>query len=70
MENRTRGKEHEKASDIELALFLIKHIEKPCEDLEGNNIRSFYIREAQRILNTIKNPDAKKLLVDTMDKYM
>lgn len=54
--------ETKKASDTELALTLVNHINKPCEDLEGNNIRSFYIREAIRALPTISNEDAKMAL--------
>ncbi len=59
----------EKATDMELASFLIKHINDPCEDLQGNNIRDFYIREAKRALDTFQNPKAKQLLEDTIQKY-
>lgn len=57
------------ATDMEFALFLIKHINNPCEDLSGNNVRDVYIREAKRALGTIKNLEAKKLLEDTVHKY-
>jgi len=59
----------EKATDMELAFFLIKHIDNPCEDLQGNNIRDFYIREAKKTLNTIQDLEAKKLLEDIIQKY-
>ncbi|MFA5318716.1 MAG: hypothetical protein WC323_04605 [Patescibacteria group bacterium] len=59
----------EKATDMELALFLIKHINNPCEDLHENNIRDFYIREAKKALDTFRNPEAKQLLEDIIQKY-
>jgi hypothetical protein len=60
----------EKASDMELALFLIQHINNPCEDLEGNDIREFYIREAKQALKEFQNPEAKKLLEDTIQRHL
>lgn len=59
----------EKATDRELALFLIKHINNPCEDLEGNNIRDFYIREAKKVLETFQDVESKQLLEDVIKKY-
>jgi len=59
----------EKATDIELATFLIKHINDPCKDLHGNNIRKFYISEAKKALDTFQNQEAKKLLEDIIKKY-
>lgn len=59
----------EKATDMELATFLIKHINDPCEDLHGNNIRRFYIREAKKALETIQDLEAKKMLEDIIRKY-
>lgn len=59
----------EKASDAESVLILIKHIENPCENLQGNNIRAFYIGEAKRILDTIRDPEMKKLLEEVIEKY-
>jgi hypothetical protein len=50
MEKFERNLQEEKASDMELAEFLIKHIDNPCTvEVEGRieNIRSFYIREAK-----------------------
>ncbi|MBI4779579.1 hypothetical protein HY797_03970 [Candidatus Falkowbacteria bacterium] len=59
----------ERATDMEIALFLIKHINQPCEYLPGNNIRDFYIREARKILETTQDQDVKKILEDTIYKY-
>jgi len=47
---------------MELTLFLIRHIENPCKDLDGNNIRNFYIREAKRAITKMKNLGAMELL--------
>ncbi len=54
---------------MELASFLIKHIDNPCGDLQGNNIRDFYIREAEKALETIQDLEAKKMLLDIIKKY-
>ncbi|MDP3900134.1 MAG: hypothetical protein Q8Q23_03585 [bacterium] len=59
----------EKVTDMELTLFLIKHINNPCEDLHGNNIRYFYIKEAKRALDTIQDLETKKMLEDIIKKY-
>ena len=59
----------EKATDMELALFLIQHINSPCENPQKNNIKDFYIREAKRALDTFQNPQAKQLLEDAIQKY-
>lgn len=59
----------EKATDMELAEFLIGHIDNPCEDLQGNNIRDFYIREAKKVLDTMQDLEAKKKLEDAINKY-
>jgi hypothetical protein len=59
----------EKATDMELALFLIQHINSPCENPQKTNIRNFYIREAKRALDTFQNPQAKQLLEDAIQKY-
>jgi hypothetical protein len=66
MENFERKEE---ATDLELVLFLIKHIENPCEDLSKNNIRDFYIGEAKKSLDTVRDPGARKMLEDTIKKY-
>ncbi|MFA6394055.1 MAG: hypothetical protein WCW25_04250 [Patescibacteria group bacterium] len=56
----------ERATDMELALFLIKHISNPCEDEHGHNIRDFYIREAERALGEFSDSEARKLLEDAI----
>jgi hypothetical protein len=61
---------HYQATDRELAYFLIKHIENPCvEPQTGLNIRSFYIREAQKLIPTFNDHTAIKILEDTIKKY-
>ncbi len=57
------------ATDIELARFLIKHLDQPCEDLEGNNVRNVYLREAKKVLPTIVDVEARKLLEESIERY-
>jgi hypothetical protein len=59
----------EEAIEIEDVLTLIKHIENPCGDSQGNNVRHVYISMAKEILLKIENPEAKKLLEFTLKKY-
>jgi len=59
----------EQPTDMEFALFLVQHINNPCEDSQGNNRRDFYIREAKKALETIQNPGAKQLLENIIQKY-
>jgi hypothetical protein len=63
----------EKASDMEIALFLAKHIDRPCEAEvkpgEIRNIREFYIKEAKRLLEKMENPEAKKFLELKIQEY-
>lgn len=61
--------ENQKATDMEMALFLAGHIKNPCEDLQGHNIRDFYIREAKKIMKSFKDTEAKKLLEDIIKIY-
>jgi len=64
--------EKDKITDMELALRLAEHIEKPCEvEVHGRreNIRNFYIREAEKILPTLKEEHAKEFLQSIMRKY-
>ena len=58
-----------KATDMELVLALIPHIEEPCEDLQGNNVRHVYLNEAKKLLPQLKNPFAKEMLAETIKKY-
>ena len=62
-------KQPEKATDLELTIFLTKHINEPCKDLQGHNIRDFYIREATKALETFKDSEAKQILENTIKKY-
>ena len=60
----------QKATDRELADFLIYHITNPCvEPQTGLNIRQFYIREAERVMATFQDSDAKKLLESHLNQY-
>jgi len=59
----------EKATDMEFALFLIQHINNPCEDPQGNNLRDFYIKEAQKSLDTFQDQETKQVLEDAIKKY-
>ncbi|MBM3206225.1 MAG: hypothetical protein FJZ43_01200 [Candidatus Staskawiczbacteria bacterium] len=63
----------EKATDIELALFLIGHIDNPCEAevVPGvkENIRGFYIKMAEESLEKMSNENAKDLLKSKIKEY-
>jgi len=60
----------QRASDRELADFLMYHIENPCIELQtGLNIRGFYIREAERAIATFTDHIAKEMLSETIQKY-
>ena len=63
----------EKATDIEMTMFLIEHIENPCEvevsPGQTENIRYFYLREAERLLPTFTNEQAKELLEQKIEEY-
>ena len=53
----------EKATDMQLALFLMEHIDNPCvEPYTGHNIRRFYINEARAALGKLSNPFAHEML--------
>ena len=55
--------------DIELVMTLKGHIEQPCEDEYGNNLRLFYLRQAREVLPKLKNPFAKEILEKVIEKY-
>jgi hypothetical protein len=63
----------EGATDIELAIFLVGHIDNPCgteiQPGQIENIREFYINEAEKMLGKMTNPDAKKLLELKIQEY-
>jgi len=63
------SKSSEKATDMEFAMFLSGHIKNPCEDLNGNNIRDFYIREAQQSLEKMQDEQAKEILRAVIRQY-
>ena len=70
---KTNWETPEKASDLELAIFLYKHIDSPCERQlpsgEVVNLRDFYIRQAREILPRMKNEYAKRLLEIKLKTY-
>ena len=56
--------------EMEIMLFYIKHIEKPCVDpVRGLDIREFYIREAKKLVEKLENPFAKDLLKIKIREY-
>lgn len=63
----------DKATDMELVLFLSKHIDSPCEvEVEPGvkeNIRHFYIKQARKIIDRLENPYAKDLLEQKNKEY-
>ncbi len=63
----------EKATDMEIVMFLCEHIDNPCgATLDNNqevNIRPFYIKEAKKIIEKLKNQQAKELLEDKINEY-
>jgi len=63
----------EKASDMELAIFLAKHIDNPCEaEVEPGrkeNIRELYLREARNMLPKMVDINAKEFLELKIKEY-
>lgn len=63
----------EEASDIEIALVLIRHIDHPCEaktaEGEVKNIRKFYLHLAKEQVDKMTNIDAKELLLNKLKEY-
>jgi hypothetical protein len=62
-----------KTTDIEIARFLVDHIDNPCESEvqpgQFENIRDFYIKEAEKMLEKMTNPEAKRLLEIKIQEY-
>ena len=57
-------------SDMEIALFYMAHIDRPCVDRQtGHNLRDFYIRGAKEILPRLTNPFAKEALEIKIGEY-
>ena len=71
--DRTEDREAGKATDMQAVMFLIGHIENPCEAEvapgEMRNIRHVYLNDAREFLPRLTNPDAKKMLEETINKY-
>ena len=57
------------AEEMSAALFLGKHIEEPCRDLEGNNVRHVYLDAAAAMIKDMKNPRAITFLQELINKY-
>lgn len=62
-----------RASDMEIAIFLMKHIDDPCSTnlLSGAqvNIREFYIRIANEIIPKMTNENARILLENKVKEH-
>lgn len=58
-------------TDMTLVLDIIGHIEEPCGDKNGENLRESHLRIARGMLQNVKweNPIAEELLRETIRKY-
>ena len=66
------NEEKRKMSDMEIAMEIAKHIENPCGiviDGKERNIRSFYLREAKKLISNLKDEYALEFLEAIMKKY-
>ena len=68
MENLEK-KDIEPATDMEVVLFLAQHIENPCEDSNGNNLRDDYLRYARNTLKNMKDQNARNTLQRVIEIY-
>ena len=63
----------EGASDMEVALFLANHIEHPCGvdvgEGERETLRSFYLREAGRVIEGMAASPARNFLEDKIKEH-
>ena len=63
----------EKANDRQLVDFFIKHIDNPCEvevaTGQIENIREFYIREAEGVIPKMKDPTQINRLKNKIEEY-
>ena len=63
----------EGAADSDVALFFARHIDHPCEaEVQPGvfeNIRGFYLREAERLLGTFTDPVAREMLEKKIGQY-
>ncbi|MDP1833545.1 MAG: hypothetical protein Q8L11_01265 [Candidatus Moranbacteria bacterium] len=64
------GRGNEEATDMEIVMNLVGHINNPyMVDEQGNSARKVYIKEAKNILDKLTNPEAKKMLEDAIEEY-
>ncbi|MDZ4385177.1 MAG: hypothetical protein U0944_02035 [Candidatus Moranbacteria bacterium] len=64
------GRGNEEATDMEIVMNLVGHINNPyMVDEQGNSARKVYIKEAKNILDKLTNPEAKKRLEDAIAEY-
>ena len=56
-------------SDIAVAMGIGFHIDNPCKDIYGNNVRQVYIRLARDTIKGFENPFAKEFLQEKIKKY-
>lgn len=59
----------ERASDIIVAIYLAGHIDNPCEDQYGNDLREVYLRIAREAIQDFENPFAKEFLLEKIRTY-
>lgn len=73
MAEKNFGEQRERATDMELADFLIGHIENPCEAEVSpgrfENIRNFYIREAKNAMESFTDEKARQKLQEKISQY-
>ncbi|MFA7209430.1 MAG: hypothetical protein WC120_04035 [Parcubacteria group bacterium] len=61
---------NEEATDMEIVMNLIGHINNPyIVDEQGNSAREVYIEEARNILDKLTNPEARKMLEDAIKEH-
>jgi len=60
----------EDKTDLEIVFQYVFHMDNPCIALAvGKNIREVYVREATSFLKTIKDPDAREILIEKIKEY-
>ncbi|MBS3091224.1 hypothetical protein J4217_02130 [Candidatus Pacearchaeota archaeon] len=57
------------ASDMEIVLGLIPHIQNPCSDGKGHTLRRDYLNMAREMIPELENPIAIEILKDYIEKY-
>ncbi len=59
--------------DMTLAIFLVRHIDNPCESEvapgQRENIREFYLKEAELRLKGMTNSEARDYLESKIKEY-